>query len=105
MISSVCRPASNIGSTPEKTHAFQRFAFLPIKKVGSHNTLAMNSLLGTLNMSSNSIRIIVTDIEGTTSSISFVHEILFPYAAENLAPYLNRHAQDKAVIAILQEVK
>ncbi len=27
---------------------------------------------------------ILTDIEGTTSSISFVHDVLFPYARENI---------------------
>ena len=30
------------------------------------------------------IKAIVTDIEGTTSSIRFVHEVLFPYARENI---------------------
>lgn len=34
------------------------------------------------------IRIILTDIEGTTSSISFVHEVLFPYAAEHMAGFV-----------------
>ncbi|HCP22149.1 MAG TPA: acireductone synthase, partial [Marinobacter hydrocarbonoclasticus] len=29
------------------------------------------------------IRVILTDIEGTTSSISFVHDVLFPYASEH----------------------
>jgi Tfp pilus assembly PilM family ATPase len=32
------------------------------------------------------IRAIVTDIEGTTSDIRFVHNVLFPYARERLAP-------------------
>ncbi|MES4726910.1 acireductone synthase, partial [Klebsiella pneumoniae] len=31
------------------------------------------------------IRAIVTDIEGTTSDIRFVHNVLFPYARERLA--------------------
>lgn len=34
------------------------------------------------------IRVILTDIEGTTSSISFVHETLFPYAAEHMAEFV-----------------
>lgn len=37
------------------------------------------------------IKAIVTDIEGTTSSISFVHDVLFPYAAERLAEYVRDH--------------
>lgn len=35
-------------------------------------------------------RAIVTDIEGTTSSISFVHETLFPYADRHLASFVAR---------------
>ncbi|MDI9246816.1 acireductone synthase [Marinobacter sp. CHS3-4] len=34
------------------------------------------------------IRVILTDIEGTTSSISFVHDVLFPYAAEHMADFV-----------------
>lgn len=43
------------------------------------------------------IRAIVTDIEGTTSSISFVKDVLFPYAAQNLPFYVREHAQEAAV--------
>lgn len=39
------------------------------------------------------IRIILTDIEGTTSSISFVHEVLFPYAAEHMADFVREGYQ------------
>jgi enolase-phosphatase E1 len=35
----------------------------------------------------NNIRFILTDIEGTTSSVSFVYEVLFPYFRNNL-PHL-----------------
>lgn len=38
------------------------------------------------------IRVILTDIEGTTSSISFVHEVLFPYAASNLSRFIMSEA-------------
>jgi enolase-phosphatase E1 len=38
------------------------------------------------------IRAIVTDIEGTTSSISFVKDVLFPYARERLPAYVETHA-------------
>lgn len=43
------------------------------------------------------IRAIVTDIEGTTSSISFVKDVLFPYARERLPAYVVTHA-DKAEV-------
>ncbi len=34
------------------------------------------------------IKAIVTDIEGTTSSIRFVHDVLFPYSARHLEQFL-----------------
>jgi enolase-phosphatase E1 len=43
-------------------------------------------------------RAIVTDIEGTTSSIGFVHEVLFPYARARLADYVAAHPEQVAPI-------
>jgi enolase-phosphatase E1 len=51
------------------------------------------------------IQAIVTDIEGTTSSIDFVHEKLFPYAAQQLPSYVRTHQQDANVAALLREVR
>lgn len=36
------------------------------------------------------IKAVVTDIEGTTTSIAFVHDVLFPYAQANVADYVAR---------------
>lgn len=41
--------------------------------------------------------IILTDIEGTTSSISFVKEVLFPYARTKLPAFVREHGQDAEV--------
>ena len=43
------------------------------------------------------IKAIVTDIEGTTSSISFVHEVLFPYASRMLPDFISEHAFENDV--------
>jgi enolase-phosphatase E1 len=51
------------------------------------------------------IRIILTDIEGTISSISFVKDVLFPYARKNVAEYINAHAGDAEMIQIASEVE
>ena len=51
------------------------------------------------------IEAIVTDIEGTTTSISFVHDILFPYAKRHLRDYLCAHSDEPAVLQITKEVK
>ncbi|MHB1991240.1 acireductone synthase [Metallibacterium scheffleri] len=37
------------------------------------------------------IRAILTDIEGTTSDIRFVHEVLFPYARKRLPAWIETH--------------
>lgn len=50
------------------------------------------------------IKNILTDIEGTTSSIRFVHEVLFPYARSHLADFVRRHAGEAEVAAQLQAV-
>ena len=43
------------------------------------------------------IRAILTDIEGTTSSISFVKEVLFPYARAALPSFVRTHGQEPEV--------
>ena len=42
-------------------------------------------------------RAVVTDIEGTTSTIAFVKEVLFPYADERLDAYVAAHRNEPAV--------
>ena len=48
------------------------------------------------------IKAIVTDIEGTTSSISFVKEVLFPYAARQFPRFLETHWDKPEVQAQLR---
>ena len=43
------------------------------------------------------IRAIVTDIEGTTSSLSFVKEVLFPYARQRMQAFVHTQAAQPAV--------
>ncbi len=50
-----------------------------------------------------STKAILTDIEGTTSSIRFVHEVLFPYARKALAAFVREQGHDAAVAALLAE--
>ncbi len=42
-------------------------------------------------------RVILTDIEGTTSSISFVKNVLFPYARRALPAFIAEHGQEPEV--------
>lgn len=50
------------------------------------------------------IKHILTDIEGTTSSIRFVHEVLFPYARAEMASFIRSHVSDEVVQQQLQAV-
>ena len=51
------------------------------------------------------IKAIVTDIEGTTSKISFVHEVLFPYAREHMASFVTQHQTNPHVAELLLEIR
>lgn len=50
------------------------------------------------------IRLVLTDIEGTTSAISFVKDTLFPFAEAALDGFLDAHGAEPEVAAILAEV-
>ena len=52
------------------------------------------------------IRAILLDIEGTTTPIAFVHEVLFPYARSRVKDYLTEHfgsAELAADLALLRQ--
>lgn len=44
------------------------------------------------------VRAILLDIEGTTTPIAFVQQVLFPYARARVHDYLERHASNPGVI-------
>ncbi|WP_134593604.1 acireductone synthase, partial [Pseudomonas aeruginosa] len=51
------------------------------------------------------IKAILTDIEGTTSAVSFVFDVLFPYAARHLPDFVREHAGETEVAAQLAAVR
>ncbi|MBD8710148.1 acireductone synthase [Pseudomonas sp. CFBP 13711] len=51
------------------------------------------------------IKAILTDIEGTTSAVSFVFDVLFPYAKQHLPGFVRQHASEPDVAAQLQAVR
>lgn len=51
------------------------------------------------------IKAILTDIEGTTSAVSFVFDVLFPYAKQHLPEFVREHAAESDVAAQLQAVR
>ena len=46
---------------------------------------------------------VVTDIEGTTTAISFVKDVLFPYSEERLDAYVAAHRNDPIVAGAMSE--
>lgn len=48
---------------------------------------------------------VLLDIEGTTTPISFVHRVLFPYAAAALPGFLAAHAGEPAVAAVCDAIR
>ncbi|MBV7510591.1 acireductone synthase [Pseudomonas sp. PDM25] len=51
------------------------------------------------------IKAILTDIEGTTSAVSFVFDVLFPYAARHLPDFVLQHAARADVAEQLDAVR
>jgi enolase-phosphatase E1 len=43
------------------------------------------------------VRIILLDIEGTTTPVNFVYQTLFPYASRKLEPFLRQHLEDSEI--------
>jgi len=50
-------------------------------------------------------KIILTDIEGTTSSLSFVKDVLFPYARAHLPEFVRGHRDDTEVKRLLADAR
>jgi enolase-phosphatase E1 len=53
---------------------------------------------------SNAVRHVLLDIEGTTCPLSFVAEVLFPYAQSQLPLYLAQHRTDPALISLAADL-
>ncbi|SDZ86030.1 enolase-phosphatase E1 [Thiothrix caldifontis] len=51
------------------------------------------------------IKAILTDIEGTTTSLSFVKDVLFPYADQQMQAFVVAHRQDSSVAKLIDEVR
>jgi len=51
------------------------------------------------------VRVILLDIEGTTTPVEFVYQTLFPYASRKLESFLKEHAQDPEIQSLVQELR
>lgn len=48
------------------------------------------------------MKVLLFDIEGTTTDINFVHKVLFPYATERMADFVRQHPTHPAVLEVGQ---
>lgn len=51
------------------------------------------------------IRVILLDIEGTTTPIDFVYKTLFPFASRKLESFLREHIQDPEILSLIRELR
>jgi enolase-phosphatase E1 len=51
------------------------------------------------------IQAILVDIEGTTTPLAFVYDVLFPYAARELNAFIRRHFRDSEVRRFLESLR
>src|SRR5262245_25479766 len=57
-----------------------------------------------LSMTELGVRAVLLDIEGTTTPISFVHEVLFPYARARLKDYLESREPTPEIAEVLRRL-
>ena len=55
-------------------------------------------------LNNTTIKALVTDLEGTTSSLSFVKDILFPYARQHMAAFIKTEKDKKQITKKLSEL-
>jgi enolase-phosphatase E1 len=51
----------------------------------------------TIDLTARGIRAVLLDIEGTTTPMAFVHEVLFPFACAHLGDFLEAHRDSREV--------
>lgn len=59
----------------------------------------------TAGISTTGIRGVLLDIEGTTTPLAFVHEVLFPYARSNVKSYLQQNWDSPDVVEDLKKLR
>jgi len=59
----------------------------------------------TFGLREHGVAVVLLDIEGTTTPIAFVYDVLFPYARERLYPYLRAHFVEDRVRDLLTTLR
>jgi enolase-phosphatase E1 len=59
----------------------------------------------TFRLRERGVRVVLLDIEGTTTPIAFVHDVLFPYARARLHAFLRAHVSDDGLRDVLAALR
>lgn len=51
------------------------------------------------------VRVILLDIEGTTTPVDFVYKTLFPFASRKLETFLREHAREPEIRTLIEELR
>jgi len=58
-----------------------------------------------INLRDRGIRVVLLDIEGTTTPMAFVYDVLFPYARARLSTYLKAHSAEDELRDVLATLR
>jgi enolase-phosphatase E1 len=59
----------------------------------------------TFRLGDHGVDLVLLDVEGTTTPMAFVYEVLFPFARTRLEPYLRRHSHDPQLLDTLASLR
>ena len=69
-----------------------------------HSSANGGEVAGVSLIDESQIRVILLDIESTTTPVDFVYQTLFPYASRKLESFLREHAQDPEIQSLIQDL-
>jgi enolase-phosphatase E1 len=70
-----------------------------------HSATNGREVAGVSPIDASQIRVILLDIEGTTTPVQFVFQTLFPYASRKLEAFFREHVQDPEIQVLIRELR
>jgi enolase-phosphatase E1 len=70
-----------------------------------HSAASGVEVAGVFPAGESQIRVILLDIEGTTTPVDFVYKTLFPYASRELESFLREHSQARGIWSLVEELR
>jgi enolase-phosphatase E1 len=70
-----------------------------------HSATSGREVAGVSLIDESQVRVILLDIEGTTTPVAFVYQTLFPYASRKLEPFLRQHAKEHEIQLLIQDLR